>query len=256
MHFRYFVPLIAASLLVQSASLVAQPVRAEDKTAQSSDSTAVSAPRLIIDSTAACTLKINGKPEERALMPGKPRTVDVAPGTATVECTSTTVPGASVSQAYTIPRAGTFAVTLDVATPVVKASCKGQAATLADLGHGVLRHCVTGVDWTQRDSGVGGMFWADAFEYCAKMGKGWLLPGLDDLAELIDRTGKSQTSCGIHTCNISPHFRLTSPLFWSSLKTHEGMHMIVNLILGGRHPTADDENHQYHTLCIRPPTGS
>ena len=27
--------------------------------------------------------------------------------------------------------------------------------------------------------------------------------------------------------------------------------MIVNLILGGRHPTADDANFDYHTLCVR-----
>jgi hypothetical protein len=29
------------------------------------------------------------------------------------------------------------------------------------------------------------------------------------------------------------------------------MHSNILLIYGGHHPTADDENHDYHTLCVR-----
>lgn len=252
MHSKYlFVPLTTA-LFLHTLSSQAQPLRAEDRTAQAPPADV--ATRLVIDSNAACTLRVNGRLDDMVLIPGTPRSVEVSPGDVVVECASATVPTATVRHTANVAQ-GTKAldIKLDVATPVVKATCNGQAATLADLGHGVLRHCVTGVDWTQRDSGPGGLVWVDAFDYCAKKGSGWVVPEPDELAELIDRTGKSQTSCGKHTCNVSPKFRFASPIFWSNEKTHEGMHMIVNLILGGRHPTADDANFEYHTLCIRRP---
>lgn len=262
LHIHRLAVLLACSLFAHAVATSAQTVTSpssatRDPAAATGDAALVAAPQLVIDTTAPCTLKINGATDDRVLMPDAPRRLDVAPGDATIECTSTTSPGAIVRQSMTIARSSRpVNLMLDVASAIVKASCTNQPHTLVDLGHGVLRHCVSGVDWTQSDAGTSGLFWPQAFEYCARKGKGWVLPELDEMAELIDRISRSQTPCGIHTCYVSSKFRLSSPLFWSNLKTHEGMHMIVNLILGGRHPTADDENHDYHTLCVRRPTGA
>ena len=252
--------LVACSLFAHAVATSAQSVTTRssaprDPAAATGGSMPVAAPQLVIDTTAPCTLKVNGATDDKVLMPDAPRQIDLEAGDATIECTSTSMPSAVVRQSIVTARKLRPAnVTLDVASAVVKASCTGQAHTLADLGHGVLRHCVSGVDWTQNDSGRGGMLWQDAFDYCARKGKGWVLPELDEMAELIDRISRSQTPCGIHTCYVSSKFRFHSPLFWSNLKTHEGMHMVVNLILGGRHPSADDENHDYNAICVRRPT--
>ena len=209
--------------------------------------------KLIVDTSAACELRIDGTAQQPVLVPGEPRSVTVAPGESSIECTSITMRDAIVKLRAPVGAGGRHEVSLDLAPIVAKASCSGKPATLADLGHGVLRHCVTGTDWTQADSGPGGTEWAPARAYCAKKGPGWELPTPDELAELIDRSGKSKTACGTHTCNISPHFKLTSPIFWSNQITGPTMIMIVNLILGGRHPTAEDANYDYHSLCVRRP---
>jgi len=207
--------------------------------------------RLLLETNATCSLRLGGVPQQPDLAPGERRSVIVAPGDSAIECTSTTVPEATIKRVIAVPANSRQEVALDLAEVVVNASCAGKPATLADLGGGVLRHCVTRSDWTQEDSGPGGMFWDDARAWCGKRGAGWGLPTADELAELIDRSGRSQTACSRWTCNVSPRFRLTSPLFWTNQFTGPGMVMQVNLMLGGRHPTAQDANLDYHTLCIR-----
>lgn len=209
------------------------------------------APRLVIETNAACALRIGGAPQPPDLLPGAPRTVVVAPGESLLECTSTTVPAATVKLAASAAAGAPQRVALDLAALVVKASCAGKPATLADLGAGVLRHCVTGTDWTQEDSGAGGLIWDDARAWCGKKGAGWELPSGDELAELIDRSGRSQTTCSKFTCNVSPRFKLRAPLMWTNQVTAPRMVLQVNLMLGGRHPTAADENHDYQALCVR-----
>ena len=252
--------LVALNLLAHavatSAQTVTSPASRRPAITATGDASPAATPQLVIHTTAPCMLKVNGAAEDNVLMPGTPRQLEIPAGDVNIECTSTTTATAIVRHSIAVARnPRPESLTLDVANAIVKASCTTQPHTLVDLGNGVLRHCVSGTDWTQIDSGKGGMLWAQAFDYCAKKGKGWVLPELDEMAELIDRISRSQTPCGIHTCYISSKFRLNSPLFWSNLKTHEGMHMVVNLILGGRHPSADDENHDYNALCVRRPTG-
>ena len=211
--------------------------------------------RLSIDTNAACELRIGGAPQIPVLMPDAPRSVMVPPGEAVIECASTTVREATLKTVIAIAAGGKQDIALDVAALVVAASCAGRPATLADLGNGTLRHCVTGADWTESDSGSGGMVWDDARAWCVKKGAGWRLPTPGDLAELIDRSGRSQTTCNKHTCNVSPRFKLTSPLVWSDQVTGPGMAMLVNLMLGGRHPTGQESNFDYHALCLRHSSG-
>ena len=207
--------------------------------------------RLSIATNAACELRIGGAPQIPVLMPDAPRSVMVPPGETVIECASTTVREAALKKVVAIAAGGNQDIALDVAALVVAASCAGKPATLADLGNGTLRHCVTRLDWTESDSGSGGMIWDDARAWCAKKGAGWRLPTPDELAELIDRSGRSQTACNKHTCNVSPRFKLTSPLVWSNQVTGPGMAMLVNLMLGGRHPTGQESNFDYHALCLR-----
>ncbi|MBK8740465.1 MAG: hypothetical protein IPM02_13475 [Betaproteobacteria bacterium] len=209
--------------------------------------------RLVIDTNAACVLRIGGVVQEQVLLlPDAPRTVAVGAGEVAIECASTTVPEARIEVARMVEAGGEQSVALDVADLVVKASCAGKPATLADLGHGVLRHCVTGVDWTQADNGAD----ADresAGAWCTKKGGAWELPTANALAELIDRSGRSSTPCGKETCYVSPHFRLTAPTYWSKDPVGPATAMLVHLLLGGRHPALLHISRGYRALCIRRP---
>lgn len=209
------------------------------------------AARVSIDTNAACTLRIGGVLQEPLLIQGEPRSLVVPSGATAIECTSPTVPQATLKLAVDAAPGATKSVWFDLAPFIVSAKCAGKPATLADLGGGILRHCVTRADWTQNDSGPGGLNWYEGRAWCAKKGDGWELPGTEELYELVDRSGQQKTSCGSrHICHVSPLFRLTAPSIWSSQVTHPGMAMNVLLLAGGFHPTAQDENHDYHALCI------
>ena len=195
--------------------------------------------------------QIAGSAQPPVLLPGEPRLVTVAPGESLLECTSATVAAVTIKRAVSVIAGTKQSVSLGLAELVVKASCADKPATLADLGNGVLRHCVSRTDWTQADSGLGGLDWDVARARCATKGAGWKLPTADELAELIDRRGGSKTTCGRFTCHVSPLFRLTAPIFWTTQVTGPSMIMQVSLLLGGRHPTAQDANYDYRALCVR-----
>ena len=208
--------------------------------------------RLVIDTNAACALRIGGVAQEQVLLPDAPRTVAMVPGEAVIECGSTTVPEARIKLSKMVEAGADHRVALDVADLVVKASCAGKPATLADLGHGVLRHCATGVDWTQADNGAD-IDREGAGAWCAMKGPAWELPAANALAELIDRTGRSSTPCGREKCHVSPHFRLTAPTYWSKDPVGPATAMLVHLLLGGRHPALLHISRGYRALCIRRP---
>lgn len=208
--------------------------------------------RLAIETTAACTLKIAGSaPQELAA--GATREIALPPGEIAVECVSSTTPEARVALVRSVKAGASETVRLDVAERVFDMTCAGKPATFADLGGGILRHCVTKADWTAEDGGADLDFPA-AHERCAKQGTGWLLPKADDLSALIDRSGRSTTACGRFACAVSPHFRLTAPTFWAGgAPPGPNLGMTVNLMLGGRHPAIQQTRLGYRALCIRPP---
>ena len=256
MRLMFHALIVASAIAVIAAPIATHAQQASPPPRSSGEmvsSSSTDPTRLVISADAACELKVGGIAQSPTLVPGERRTIVVTPGESSVECTSTTTPDTTIKLVTSVAAGSQQVVTLELASLVVKASCtdKARAATLADLGGGTLRHCVTGADWTQSDSGRGGMVWSDATKYCASKGTGWVLPTADELAELIDRTGKSQTICGKNVCHVSPKFKFTSQLFWTDMITGPGMVMMVNLILGGRHPTGDADNHDYHALCIR-----
>jgi len=216
---------------------------------------AVETPReglLVLDTDAACELRVGGVAQKKVLLPGAPRTVAVPPGQSTLECTSTTVPEVKVRLVKAVEAGARQTIAFEVADLVFKAMCAGKPATLADLGHGVLRHCVTRVDWTQADSQTDTDN-AAARAWCTKKGEGWGLPAADELAELIDRSGRSSTTCGRFTCNVSTRFRLTAPTYWSKDANGPELALVVHLLLGGRHSALLDVQRGYRALCVKRP---
>lgn len=206
---------------------------------------------LRVETTAACTLKLAGR-EPLELAAGSARELALPPGEIAVECTSTTTPDAKATVTRQLKIGATETVKLDVATLIFDKSCAGKPATFADLGGGILRHCVTKADWTGADSAAD-VDLAAARELCAKRGAGWTLPKADELYALVDRSGRSTTTCGRFTCNVSPRFTLTAPTFWASDTSGAELGMIVNLMLGGRHAALEKMKAGYRALCVRQP---
>lgn len=207
---------------------------------------------LVLDADAACELRVGGAAQKPVLLPGTPRTVSVPPGESVIECNSTTVPEAKVKLVRDVAAGDRQSIRLEVADLVVKASCAGKPATLADLGNGTLRHCVTRVDWTQADNGAD-TDWEGARAWCAKKGEGWALPTANELAELIDRSGGSSTTCATSKCHVSSLFRLSAPTYWSREANGPATAMLVHLLLGGRHPALVGVSRGYRALCVRSP---
>jgi hypothetical protein len=206
---------------------------------------------LRIETTAACTLKLAER-EPQELAAGPARELSLPPGEIALECTSTTTPDAKATATRRLRIGATETVQLDVATLVFDKSCAGKPATFADLGGGILRHCVTKADWTQGDSAADVDF-AAARALCAKRGAGWTLPKADELSVLVDRSGRSTTTCGRFTCNVSPRLKLTAPTFWAGDIPGPDQGMTVNLMLGSRHPALEHMQAGYRALCVRPP---
>ena len=206
---------------------------------------------LRIETTAACTLKLADR-EPQELAAGSARELSLPPGEIALECTSTTTPDAKATATLRLRSGATETVKLDVATLVVDKACAGKPATLADLGGGILRHCVTKADWTGSD-GAADVDFAAARALCAKRGAGWTLPKADELYALVDRSGRSTTACGRWTCNVSPRLTLTAPTFWASDVPGPDQGMTVNLMLGGRHPALEHMKAGYRALCVRRP---
>jgi hypothetical protein len=206
---------------------------------------------LRVETTAACMLKLADR-EPQELAAGLARELSVPPGEVTLECTSTTTPAARAVATRPLKIGAIEAVQLDGATLVVEQSRAGKPATFADLGGGILRHCVTRADWTDSD-GASDVDFAAARELCEKRGARWTLPKADELYALVDRSGRASTTCGRFTCNVSPRFKLTAPTFWAADRSGAELGMIVNLMLGGRHAALDRMKAGYRALCVRPP---
>lgn len=206
---------------------------------------------LRVETTAACMLKLPGR-EPQELAAGPARELSLPPGEVAVECTSMTTPDAKAMATVQLKIGATETVRLDVATLVFDKACAGKPATFADLGGGILRHCVTKADWTGAD-GAADVDFAAARELCAKRGAGWTLPKADELSALVDRSGRSTTTCGRFTCNVSPRLKLTASTFWASDRSGAELGMIVNLMLGGRHAALDQMKAGYRALCVHQP---
>jgi hypothetical protein len=205
---------------------------------------------LTVRANAACELQVGRLPKQ-TLLPDTPQAVIVAPGETTIECTSTTVPEVKAKVVRDVLAGARDSVDLDLAEQIVAKSCAGKPATFADLGGGMLRHCVSKHDWTQADNGSD-IDWEKAQAACIAKGASWAIPAADELSELIDRSGKSNVPCGgAFVCNVSTHFKLTAPTFWAREQTVPGHRLIVSLILGGQHPSLVETERGYRTLCIR-----
>ncbi len=136
------------------------------------------------------------------------------------------------------------------------AACGGGGG-MVDQGNGVLKDAKTGLQWAQRDNG-GDIGFEAAAAYCAGLGGGWRLPGVEELVALYDTTGKSSTPCGnfdgrAHSCNVSPLFHLTGPTPWSNVTTRPPGETIVGLSPLRRGPGPIDTTDGARALCVKGP---
>jgi hypothetical protein len=86
------------------------------------------------------------------------------------------------------------------------------------VGDTVVRDARTGLEWTRRDDGGGGLEWHAADAYCRSLpvdaGRSWRLPAIEELRGLYG--GPASTPCGDETCAIDPAFTLKSPYVWTA----------------------------------------
>jgi hypothetical protein len=205
--------------------------------------------RLRVTTDAACALEVDGAPEG-TLAAGASRDLARAPGETTLACTSLASPDARVRLVRMLRGGEDTTIALPVGDALVARSCASREPTLVELGGGTLRHCVTKADWTQADNG-GDLDWEAAKALCATKGGGWQLPTADEYTALVDRSGRSTTACGKHTCYVSPRFALTSAVFWAADEAAPGNAMMMTMIYGNRHPARKTISGGYRALCVR-----
>lgn len=116
------------------------------------------------------------------------------------------------------------------------------------LDGGVVRDTKTGLEWTQSDNGSE-INWSEATRYCTGKGDGWRLGSPDELESLYD-TAQS-TSCGKHTCRVSPNFRLTASWFWSNELKGSSYAWTVYLHVGNRYAHHVEPRYYTRALCVR-----
>jgi serine/threonine protein kinase len=121
---------------------------------------------------------------------------------------------------------------------------------LVEAGGGVLLQPKTGLEWTQSDNGSD-INWGSAGAYCAGKGSGWRLPSSAELQSLYDASGAVSTSCGSDTCWVSPLFRLTGPVGWSSEADAASEAWGVYLVNGDRYSGSASIKFNARALCVR-----
>jgi len=224
---------------------------------------------LVIRSDAACRLSVNGKPIQ-TLEAQSAQTIRVPGGQQLVECTSTEDSAVKYSGVHAVNIGSQAVLDMKVADQVNErrrsrnaaaqraaqedATCQGnQAMMLEQRGSGVLRQCVTGLEWMQSDNGSN-INWREATQYCQSRGGGWRLPQVSELQGIYDGSGALRTRCGSgDTCKISPSFRLTGPYAWSSEQERSSQAWyIVSFFSGWRH-SYDVGSDGTRALCVRRP---
>ncbi|MGB8379383.1 MAG: protein kinase [Rhodanobacteraceae bacterium] len=217
---------VAAAKLV-SAKSNAEKRAADEAAAKQAESTQAS---LIVKADAACRLTVNGE-AKGALQANKAKILKLNPGEQLIECTTSEDLGATTQETKTVSAGAQAVVVLAVAEAIASAKQQRAVAEQAaqeraaragfvDLGNGVLKDTKTGRQWTQSDNGFD-IDWDDAKSYCERMGGGWRLPSVDELAAIYDARVPSPKECATgHTCKVSHLFNLTGELYWSG--THSG----------------------------------
>ena len=129
-------------------------------------------------------------------------------------------------------------------------SAQAKPYMLVEAGGGVLLQPKTGLEWTQSDNGSD-INWGSAGAYCAGKGSGWRLPSSAELQSLYDASGAVSTSCGSDTCWVSPLFRLTGPVGWSSETDAASEAWGVYLVNGDRYSGSASIKFNARALCVR-----
>lgn len=142
------------------------------------------------------------------------------------------------------------------------AASSSQAEGMAgwkELGNAVLVQDKTKLSWTKSDNGQE-MNWEEAKAFCARLGAGWRLPHVDELADLHAQAmlNGDSASCGAASCKVPSLFKLSGNWYWSGtdLKKDgsEASPLLVwgvQLINGSRNQTFKFMPHGARALCVR-----
>jgi hypothetical protein len=213
--------------------------------------------RVVVDVDAACELRVNGE-RVRALQAGDTTTITVPAGQQLIECLSTTFAGVKARSVVEVATGRQVVLTLAVRdaenqSPAgAKAACdRGERSAMQQgSGSGVLRQCITGLEWTAQDNG-GDVDWSEAQSHCRGLGGGWSLPTVEQLRSLYDARLPGLYCRGI--CKVSNQFRLSSYWFWSSERNGSAEAWTVFLDNGNRNSYYVGGRNLGRALCVRRP---
>lgn len=124
---------------------------------------------------------------------------------------------------------------------------EARTYVMRDAGGGVLVQIARGLQWTQSDNGSN-TDWNSARAFCASRGDDWRLPTVTELESLLGGYG---TACGGYKCNVSPRFRLSHLVFWSSERESPSMAWTVDLRSGLKSSYQDSYDYYTRALCVR-----
>jgi len=240
--------------------------------------------RLVIEADAACELRINGE-RKQVLRAREPTTIMVLAGEQLIDCQSRDEREVTVREVRKLDRGAQVVVMLSLAGQVTRqakereqrdavarrtaqeaaqkeAACQSNQAMMEERGSGVLRQCVTSLEWTQSDNGSD-VNWQNAMRYCEARGGGWRLPLVSELLSIIDQNGTLTVGCGSYrgtsgvyggtsfTCRVSSAFRLTGSFAWSSEQDGESRAWGVLLDDGRRNAIGIGVTNFVRALCVR-----
>ncbi len=109
----------------------------------------------------------------------------------------------------------------------------------------------TGLEWKTEDAGRD-MGWREAQQYCLAQGQGWRLPSADEVLtlRLLDLPPRS---CGVFTCRVSKHLRLSTALLWAHETGSPGVAGFVHFQNGERYAPHAFYAQGQRALCVRQP---
>jgi len=204
---------------------------------------------LLVETTADCRLSVDSS-NKGVLRTAVSQRVDLDPGEHRVQCVSTERKTVTLSQTKSVTVGQQAVVTFDIQSKVAELKkteedeqTRGRARAEAqnaparpadsskaadadaeaaknggfiDTANESLLDTRTGLEWMEGGS-ASELSYDDANKYCAE--RGWRLPDLYELEALYD--SRFKLGCGGFVCHISPLFRLSTWVYWSSTKTPE-----------------------------------
>lgn len=142
--------------------------------------------------------------------------------------------------------------TLASAQTETAAAAESQpSARFEAFNDGTVRDNQTGLVWASKDNG-GDIDWAGAQSYCASLGAGWSLPGIDELLAIYLPEGEIGQDCiGGLTCKLTPLISITGLTPWSQEANGPNEAWYLYLADGGKYAYDATNTQGRRALCVR-----